>query len=112
MPFRPYDPDRDARMRIWELPLTVMDGTLRDYELFDPEKGFESICAILDAVRRVNGLFVMLWHPEFGVATPAWAPIYERLLEKVSSSEAYVGSGKQILDWWRARLKQLEERNS
>lgn len=112
MPFRPYDPDRDARMRIWELPLTVMDVTLRNYERLDPEQGFESICAIIDAVRRVNGLFVMLWHPEFGVMTPAWAPIYERILEKVSSSEAYVGSGKQILDWWCARLKQLEERSS
>ena len=99
MPFRPYDPDLDARMRIWELPLTVMDGTLRDYERLDPEKGFESISAILDTVKRVNGLFVMLWHNDFGAATPAWAPIYERLLEKVSSSQAYVGNGKQILDW-------------
>ena len=98
-------------MRIWELPLTVMDGTLRDYERLDPEKGFERICEVLDAVRRVNGLFVMLWHTDFGAMTPAWAPIYERILEKISSSEAYVGSGKQILDWWSSRLKRLEERN-
>jgi hypothetical protein len=80
-PFAPFDIDRNREMTVLEVPLTVMDVTLRQYRGLTPEEGEERILTLAERCRRVNGVFTLLWHNTSlqGEWHP-WAMIYRRVL--------------------------------
>lgn len=106
-PCHPYDTARDQPLDIWELPLTVMDSTLEAYQHLSPEAGLRCIEELMAVVKRYRGLFVVLWHTDFAGERPAWAPVYQRVLELASDGGVYAGSGAEILTWWEQRTKRL-----
>lgn len=101
-PFHPPDGSW-APMKILELPLVLMDTTLWGYLKATEREGEAAFDSLLESVASVNGLFTLLWHAE--AARMKGGRIYPRLLEKLAASGCFVGSGREIADWWEARRR-------
>ena len=62
-PFRPFDPERNKPLDIYELPTCLMDGHLLG-DSGDLERAVEAGMETLDEVRRVGGVALLDWHTE------------------------------------------------
>jgi hypothetical protein len=85
-PFLPFDLDHDRELRLYEIPLIVMDGTLFAYRRLTPPEGASTIDLLARRCREVEGVFTLLWHnvsedPEWSVH----APLYPTVLGALAS---------------------------
>jgi len=81
-PFRPFDVEQNREMDLWEVPLIVMDGTLRDYRALTPEQGGKRILELAERCRQVEGTFTLLWHnSSLGREWQPWAEVYRRAVK-------------------------------
>ncbi|MCB0792109.1 MAG: polysaccharide deacetylase family protein [Flavobacteriales bacterium] len=83
-PFRWFDPVKDREHPITLVPFAVMDSALQDRMHLSAEEALAEMKAMSDAVRRVNGTFVSVWHDRFlsgEGAWDAWPSVFEALLE-------------------------------
>jgi len=84
-PFRPYDVERDRVMDVTEIPLIVMDGTLKQYRNLTPGEAEQRILTLAERCKQVGGTFTMLWHNSSLIGEWAsWAPMYKRVLQRLS----------------------------
>lgn len=88
-PFRPFDIEQNREMDIREVPLIVMDGTLRSYRGLTPEEGEARILELAQRCKQVEGVFTLLWHNSslYGEWRP-WAQMYQRVLKSLSTKGA------------------------
>jgi len=108
-PFHP--PDSEWRpMRTLELPLVLMDTTLWGYLKRTEEEGMRDFSALKDSVRRVGGLYTILWHQE--ALRMKGGRIYPRLLDALIADNCFFGSGANIARWWLDRAKPLVVRGN
>ncbi len=84
-PFHPWDLEKNRPMDILEIPLIVMDGTLRQYRKLTPQEGEERILTLAQRCKNVNGVFTLLWHNTslFG-DWKEWGDMYQRVLPKLA----------------------------
>ncbi len=61
-PFFFYDLDLDVETHLKIHPFTVMDGTLQEYLRLSPEQAIEVLTSLINEVKKVNGVFIPLWH--------------------------------------------------
>jgi len=114
-PFYLYDIQQNKKLPTLELPLTIMDGTLFDYQKYSIDEAFNNVKIILETTKRYNGLAVLLWH--HGVFDeryhPGWGKVYEMILDWLYNNNAYVCLGKDVTYWWEMRdsVRLIEERN-
>ncbi len=83
-PFLFYDLSREAVTALQVIPLSVMDGTLRDYLKLSPTEALGNISRLIGEVKLVNGTFVSLWHNDAVSETGAWSGwkyVYEAMLK-------------------------------
>ena len=52
-------------MDLWEIPLTVMEGTHFYYRKLDLASSRASIEGLVEEVCKFNGVFSLLWHNHF-----------------------------------------------
>jgi len=86
-PFYFYDLERETATSLKVVPLTVMDGTLRDYLGLSPGQAIQTIRELMDEVKGVNGTFVSLWHNDAFSEKGSWAgwkKVYEEMLKMMS----------------------------
>lgn len=105
LPFPPFDLEENRRLNIWELPLTVMEESLRgySYQNLSPEETYQAIIRYIDTARRLGGVFVLLWHNSaFNSAGRGnkWKEVYEKVMKYISKQNAWVTSGREIINWW------------
>lgn len=99
-PYRPL-PDRDG---FWELPMHLMDATLRRYEGLDPEAARRRALSVMDEVGAVGGVLVVNWHNntfETDEADP-FADLYADVLSAAVQRSASFLVPRDVLDRWRA----------
>lgn len=60
--FRPFDVEQERELDLLEVPLIVMDATLRQYRMLTPEQGAERIGVLARRCKQVEGAFTLLWH--------------------------------------------------
>jgi len=86
-PFNFYDLSQEIETGLKVYPLSIMDGTLRDYMKLKPEKALEKAREIIDAVKKVDGTLVTLWHndalSEHG-DWKGWCDVYSQIVEYAS----------------------------
>jgi len=101
-PYKPFDVVENRVLDIWELPLTVMDGSLFNYQNVTSEEGFQRIKGLIDAVKNYNGLFVLLWHNSSldKLELPGWIKTYERTMEYLGKQNLFDDTAQGIIDWW------------
>ncbi len=84
-PFRPFDVERNREIDLWEVPLIVMEGTLRDYREFTPQQGKARILELARRCKQVRGTFTLLWHNSSldGEWHP-WGEMYRRVVRALA----------------------------
>ncbi|MDW7646081.1 MAG: polysaccharide deacetylase family protein [Desulfuromonadales bacterium] len=86
-PFKPFDPVTRKEIDIWEIPMTLMDGTLADYQKLTPEQGENKIRRLIENVQSLNGVIVFNWHNSFFAnGTGPWKQVYENSLDLLQAS--------------------------
>jgi hypothetical protein len=102
-PFQPFDLTENRVIDLWEVPLTVMDGTLASYRGLSAEEGQDILTGLLNAVEKYNGVFVLLWHNAFmcDLFTPDWKECFEGFYREIASRNALVGPTSDILASWQ-----------
>ena len=109
MPFKPFDVLENTEVNIWELPLTVMDVTLYnpDRRNLSPEEAYEETIKCIEAVKKAGGVFVLLWHNATIDSSGYWGKftgVYEKVMEYIGAQNAFVSSGREIIEWWAEGL--------
>ena len=109
LPFKPFDVVENRRLNIWELPLTMMEGSLLglSYQSFPPEEAYKEIIRHIKIVKKFRGVFVLLWHNsclEDSGGQKGWSKVYEKVMKYVSRQGAFVGSGRDIIAWWNENI--------
>jgi len=105
LPFRPFDLLENRVMDIWELPLIVMEGSLQNaqYQGLEPHKALDAIIKLINTIKSYGGVFTVLWHNSSldsqGEWT-GWQEVYEQMLEYISSQDAWVTGGREIVKRW------------
>jgi len=87
-PFRFYDLDLEVETKLLIHPFAVMDGTLRDYLKTDIQTAKNIISELIEEVKKVDGVFISLWHNESLCNTGKWSNwnnVYEHLLKEATS---------------------------
>jgi hypothetical protein len=82
--FNFYDLDLETETPLRVHPISIMDGTLKDYMGLQPDEAIEVIKMQLNKVKAVNGLFIAVWHNESFAENKrwkGWRTVYELMLE-------------------------------
>lgn len=105
-PYKPFDIFKNRVLDIWEMPLTVMDGSLFDYQNLTPEEGFQRIKNLIDTIKKYNGLFVLLWHNSSldDLRLPAWIKVYEKTIEYLGKQNLFNDTAQGIISWWKENV--------
>jgi hypothetical protein len=91
-PYHPYDMELDQEMKILEVPLIVMDTTLRHNRRLSPEQGKLKILDLADKCSAVEGTFTILWHNTSLVDDwEDWTVMYCDVLSQLSKIQDTMG---------------------
>ncbi len=63
-PYPYYDLENERGTDLIIYPTIVMDASCQDYLKLNPDQAFETISTLIDNTKKVNGLFIILWHNE------------------------------------------------
>ncbi|MFW5687381.1 MAG: polysaccharide deacetylase family protein [Bacteroidota bacterium] len=84
-PFSFYDLSLETETRLKIYPLTLMDGTLKDYMKLKPSEALQRAKKLADRVKQVNGTFITLWHNDTLSETndqwKGWRNVYEEIIK-------------------------------
>ncbi len=87
-PFQPFDVEQDRQLDLLEVPLIVMDGTLRDYRGMTPDQGEAHILELARRCQQVEGTFTLLWHnSSLDGEWRVWAEMYRRIVEMLAGMQ-------------------------
>ncbi len=104
-PFQPYDIEKDEKIDLWEVPLLAMDATFQSYRQISPEESFEIIKQLLLTVKKYHGVAMLLFHNTCydDLDFSGWGEVFEQSLGFALEQEAFVGSGREILECYTQR---------
>jgi hypothetical protein len=91
--------------RLVELPLHVQDTALllpRRMDLSE-DQAWDKCMAMLDCVSRFGGVVTFLWHMRSIGPERLWGDLYVRLLDELKRRGAWIGTAREVVDWFRAR---------
>ena len=90
------------------LGLTACEQNKKSAEAFTCES-----LRFFNIAEKYSSLITLLWHQDVldDVDYPYLGQIYERLLQYLQRKKAFVGSGKEIMEWWvnREAIKVVDE---
>ena len=99
LPFKLFDLDSNSNIDLFELPLLVMDQTLKSYMNFDKESAYAYILQLIEQVYVHNGLFTFLWHP--GNCSDEWEDwfnhVYIRILDSLVNKNCESVLGQEVV---------------
>ena len=85
-PYRPFMIAEDREYRLTEIPLIVMDGTLRSYRSLTPQAAEEVILTLAKRCECVGGVFTLLWHNSSTVrGWEEWFVMYRRVVGRLAA---------------------------
>lgn len=92
IPYKLFDLFENRVLNVWEIPLIVMDGTLRqeNYRNYMPEDAFRKIMYLIQTVREFSGVFSILWH-NTSITGKYWETWFEQVYKPIMR---YIGSEK------------------
>ncbi|MCB2204999.1 polysaccharide deacetylase family protein [bacterium] len=101
-PFLPWDLERGEVLPIWEVPLTMMDGTLAHYRGKSAGESVTHIEHVLDTVHAASGVAVLLFHNTAYDAHdfPGWDRVFERSVETMGDGRFFTGALPDVVACW------------
>ncbi|MGH2456442.1 MAG: hypothetical protein ACRDHD_09335, partial [Candidatus Limnocylindria bacterium] len=111
LPFRPWDAALGRPLRVLQLPVLAMDGSLFG-DGAGAEAAADELWQAIEEVRTVGGLAVLDWHvrASFPANRPfrAWAECYQLTLRRLAAArDLWVTDLGSIEAWWRRREELL-----
>jgi hypothetical protein len=105
-PYKPFDVLENRVLDVWELPLTVMDGSLYHYQRLSPDEAFHRVNLLVDKVKKYQGVFVLLWHNSSfdELSWPGWSHTFERILEYLHKQNVFSDTAQGIIKRWEDEI--------
>lgn len=102
LPYKPFDVFGNRILNIWELPLSVMENSLFAYQGLSHEGAFQRIKGLVDAVKKHNGVFVILWHNSSldDKYRPGSKHFYEEILHYLVDQNGFGDTVHGIIKLW------------
>lgn len=99
-PYNPYAISSEKELRLFELPLSVMDSALFE-EHKTPKDAFNALKKMFQNVQKFNGVIVMNWHQRVFNEKyfNGWSFVYEKCLDYFQEKKAFVGPARDIIEW-------------
>ncbi|MEA4826053.1 MAG: polysaccharide deacetylase family protein [Clostridium sp.] len=100
-PYKPFDLIENRVLNIWEIPLIVMDVTLKDekYRHLNYKDGADVIINLINTVKKYNGVFTLLWHnTSFTDEWNGWTQVYEDTIKYLYELNAFGVSGREVIN--------------
>ena len=83
-PFKVFDVEKDRELDLTEVPLIVMDTTLKNYRKLTFKEAEKRILHLARICKSVGGCFSMLWHnSSFSQSWEDWGTSYQEMLKKI-----------------------------
>ncbi len=86
-PYRPWLLWLNREARLLEVPLLVMDGTLKQLRV-SPGRMHELMSGLVASCAAVGGVFTVLWHNQ-SLLEPEYGSAFERLLQSLNSCPSF-----------------------
>lgn len=104
-PYFPYNLREERPYRVLQIPLMLMDVTLRGYMGLRPEPARAVIEAQLDELRTKGGAASAVWHPIVfgGARDPGYDRLYFDMVRRVGATGGWAADGRSVNAHWRAR---------
>lgn len=111
-PFTPMNLDEARPFRLVEIPLHVMDTTLRHHCALAPRVAQQTMQEAVDACRRVGGFFVLLWHTNSFDSGEwrGWKRVFTTTVESALGAGAVPMTLSEIATGYRERRERLLRR--
>ncbi len=101
-PYKPYDIYCREEIDIIEIPLVVMDGTLREYRKQLPGEALRAIETLIERVSSCAGVITFNWHNSFlGESGSLWRSVYEQSLDSLANHGAQFLTCSDVAMLWR-----------
>ncbi|HUS86924.1 MAG TPA: polysaccharide deacetylase family protein [Bacteroidales bacterium] len=103
-PFYLYDIENDRPTEVIEIPLIVMDTTLRRKEyLGSGTQSIEEIRQLIREIKKFGGVFTLLWHNNYfsGYKHSGFREMYGEIIASLKEAEAVFLTGSEISDRYR-----------
>jgi len=87
-PFYFYNIDYEIQTPLKVFPYAVMDGTLKEYLNYTPKKSLDTILKLAKEVKKVEGVFITLFHNESISGNGhwrGWDRLYDNILKEMGS---------------------------
>jgi hypothetical protein len=102
IPYKPYDVYRREVIDIMEIPLNIMDGTLKDYCRYPSDQALERIKQHIDMAKSFHGVIVFNWHNSFLTReNKEWRKIFESCLDYLVVNGARFCTCREISSVWK-----------
>jgi hypothetical protein len=104
-PYFPYCFRDERPYRVLQIPLVLMDVTLRSYMGLRPGPAREVIEAQLDDLRAKGGAASVVWHPIVfgGARDPGYDQLYFDMVRHALATHGLATDGRSVHALWRAR---------
>jgi len=100
-PFIPFNLKTKRYIDLLEIPLVVMDSTFIAHMNLSPSAAWEVIKKLIDTIEKLDGVITILWHNIYYVLG-GWDELYCKILDYCSKKNAWLTSGEDIWNWWKA----------
>jgi hypothetical protein len=105
-PYKPFDIYHREIIELMEIPLIIMDGTLKDYSKYQPNEALHRIKQLIDTTSSVNGTIVFNWHNSFlSQGNNLWRSVFEKSLDYLVDKDARFYTCKELSSFWNKSWK-------
>ena len=99
LPYFPYNFLTNMTSSVLQIPLTIMDVTLKNYLKLSPQESINKCSELLNTVANCHGVFTFLWHP--GNCSDEWnswlEQVYEPMLKKIQFANSTTLGSQEII---------------
>ena len=89
-PFNFYDLDTELETKLKIHPFAMMEGTLKYNMKVNPEDAMKKIQPLIDEVKKVDGIFMSLWHNDTlnnRKIWVGWKAVYENMVQYATADK-------------------------
>lgn len=99
LPFKVFDIDKNKELDLWEMPLSIMDGTVFNYRHLSGDVAFSTTTEIMQWCKRFGGVCIALWHNTLWdeLDFPGWGDHFISSMDYAVQEGAHIGTLKDSL---------------
>lgn len=97
-PFRPFDLEANREIKIFEIPLVIMDNTLDSYMKLNLQDAWRMAKQLIDTVEQYRGVITVLWHNTSFLDQRF--KLFKKILQYCSDKNAWMPTAQEICEWY------------